>query len=139
MKNAIALITAATLCSACPVLADPTIGFGLNLTFGAGQPDVGLGLRVFSDDREDEFAGSVGVDYMFRSQSWRGSVGAAYMMDNSYIELNGGYNFSSGSFDFGIGAGGAKTTNGNSGQMQDNSSSGECGGDTIAPGTAGCV
>jgi hypothetical protein len=35
------------------------------------------------------------------------------MMDNSYIELNGGYTFGSGTFDFGIGVGGADTTNGN--------------------------
>jgi hypothetical protein len=47
---------------------------------------------------------------MFGSQSWRGSLGAAYMMDNSYIELNGGYDFNSGGFDFGIGGGGANTT-----------------------------
>jgi hypothetical protein len=111
MKKTITLITAATLLSASPALADPTFGLGLTFSFGGGQPDVGVGVRVFSDDREDEFAGSLGLDYMFGSESWRGSLGAAYMMDNSYIELNSGYNFGSRTFDVGIGGGFAKTQN----------------------------
>lgn len=92
-----------------PATADPTVGFGLSLTFGSGGVDYGVGLRVFSDDREDRAAASLGVDYLFGSNSWRGTLGAAYLMDNSYVELNGGYNFTSGTFDFGFGAGGADT------------------------------
>jgi hypothetical protein len=47
---------------------------------------------------------------MLGGQSWCWSLGAAYMMDNSYIELNGGYDFNSADFDFGIGGGAANTT-----------------------------
>jgi hypothetical protein len=90
--------------------SSPTFGFGLNFTFGNGVVNTGVGIRAFSDDEQDKAAVSVGLDYMFGSQSWRGSLGAAYMMDNSYIELNGGYDFNSGGFDFGIGGGGANTT-----------------------------
>jgi hypothetical protein len=41
------------------------------------------------------------------------------MMDNSYIELNGGYDFNSGEFDFGIGGGGAHTTDGDTAPAED--------------------
>ena len=93
-----------------PALADPTLGFGINFTFGNGGVNTGVGARVFSDDEQDKAVASVGLDYMFGSQSWRGSLGAAYMMENSYIEMNGGYDFNNGGFDFGIGGGGANTT-----------------------------
>lgn len=104
------LSAAALICAlSTPATADPTLGFGLNFTFGGGKINTGVGVRVFSNDERDKAAASVGLDYMFGTKSWRGSLGAAYMMDNSYIELNGGYNFGGG-FDFGFGAGGAKTT-----------------------------
>lgn len=109
MNKALSLIICATLLST-PALADPTLGFGLNLTFGSGGVDYGVGARVFSNDERDEAAASLGLDYMFGSRSWRGSLGAAYMMDDSYIELNGGYNFGNGGFDFGFGAGAGNTT-----------------------------
>ena len=92
-----------------PAFADPTLGFGLNFTFGNGGVSTGVGVQDFSDDEQDKVAASVGLDYMFDSQSWRGSLGAAYIMDNSYIELNGGYDFNNGGFDFGVGGGGANT------------------------------
>lgn len=110
MTKAIALSILPMVFSANLVLAEPVIGFGLNFTFGSGKPEVGIGLRAFTNDSKDEVAGSVGVDYFFESQSLRGSLGAAYMMDHSYIELNGGYNFSSGTFDFGLGAGGVNAS-----------------------------
>ncbi|PYG32512.1 hypothetical protein [Pelagimonas varians] len=94
-----------------PAIADPTLGFGLNFTFGNGTINSGVGVRLFSNDTPDEFAGSLGVDYMFGSQGWRGSIGAAYMMENSYLELNGGYDFNRGGFDFGLGGGWANTDN----------------------------
>ncbi len=112
MKKAIALTTCATLISATPALADPTLGFGLNFTFGNGGVNTGLGVRVFSNDEQDKAAASIGLDYLFGSESWRGSLGAAYLMDNSYVELNGGYIFGPGVFDFGLGVGGADTAAG---------------------------
>ena len=51
--------------------------------------------------------GSVGVDYMFGSQSWRGTVGAAYLGNNAYIDL--GIGLGDGAIDFGVGVGGANT------------------------------
>jgi hypothetical protein len=112
MSKSFITASALALTLSTPVLADPALGFGLNFTFGNGSVNTGVGVRVFSDDEQDKAAASAGLDYMFGSQSWRGSLGAAYMMENSYIELNGGYDFNSGGFDFGIGGGGANTTNG---------------------------
>ena len=112
MSKSLIAASALALTLSTPVLADPALGFGLNFTFGNGSVNTGVGVRAFSDDEQDKAAASVGLDYMFGSQSWRGSLGAAYMMDNSYIELNGGYDFNSVRFDFGIGGGGANTTGG---------------------------
>lgn len=107
-----AVICALPVMAASTAVADPTFGVGLTITFGGGQPQVGAGVRVFSDDDEDEFAATVGLDYVFTSQSWRGSVGGAYMMNNNYIGLDGGYNFGRGTFDVGIGGGWADTNDG---------------------------
>lgn len=113
-------VIAVLVALATPACADPTVGFGLNFTFGNGGVDTGAGVRVFSDDDEDKAAASIGVDYMFGSQSWRGSVGAAYLMDNTYVELNGGYHFGSGEFDFGLGGGWADTMDGASSNDEEN-------------------
>jgi len=90
---------------AAPVHADPTIGIGFSLSFGGGQPQLGAGVRVFSDDDEDEVAASVGLDYVFTTQSLRPTIGAAYLMENSYLGLDLGYNSTLGTFDFGGGVG----------------------------------
>jgi len=92
-----------------PAAADPAVGIGLNLTFGSNGTDMGAGLRVFSDDQKDKAAASLGLDYMFKSKSVRASVGAAYLMDNSYVEVNTGYNFKQQAFDFGVGGGFVET------------------------------
>jgi outer membrane protein W len=89
--------------------ADPTVGLGLNYTFGKNGTDVGVGVRVFSDDKKDNAALTLGLDYMFKSKGMRASVGAAYLKDNSYIEVNGGYNFNRKNFDMGIGGGYVET------------------------------
>jgi hypothetical protein len=94
---------------AAPASADPTIGIGFSLSFGGGQPQLGAGVRVFSDDDEDEFAASIGLDYVFTTQSVRPTIGGAYLMDDSYIGLDLGYNSTLGTFDFGAGAGFADT------------------------------
>ena len=57
-----------------------------------------MGVRAFSDDEQDKAAASVGLNYMLGSQSWRGS----------------------GKFDFGIGGGGANTTDGDTAPVEDN-------------------
>ena len=86
----ISAILATTLALATPALADPTVGLGLSFSFGGGKPQTGIGLRVFSDDQRDSFVGSVGVDYMFGTQSFRGTVGGAYLGNDTYLGLDMG-------------------------------------------------
>ena len=100
-----ALAASVCIAVAAPVSADPTIGIGFSLSFGGGQPQLGGGLRVFSDDDEDEVAASVGLDYVFTTQSLRPTIGAAYLMDDSYLGLDLGYNYTLGTIDFGGSAG----------------------------------
>ena len=90
---------------AAPVSADPTVGIGFSLSFGGGQPQLGAGVRVFSDDDEDEFVASVGLDYVFTTQSVRPTIGAAYLMDDSYVGLDLGFNSTLKSIDYGASAG----------------------------------
>ena len=104
------LLSSLFLTLAAPTVADPTVGIGLSISFGGGAPQTGIAFRVFSDDQEEEFVGSVGLDYMFGSQSLRGTVGAAYLADNSFVGLDLGYGIGSGAFDFGVSAGGTKTS-----------------------------
>lgn len=92
-----------------PVSADPTLGIGFSLSFGGGQPQLGAGVRVFSNDEEDEFAGSIGLDYVFTTQSLRPTIGAAYLLEDSYVGLDVGYSSTLGTFDIGGSAGLADT------------------------------
>ncbi|PTV93651.1 hypothetical protein C8J27_11316 [Rhodobacter aestuarii] len=101
---------AAALSLAAPASADPTLGLGLSFAFGAGKVDTGIGVRVFSDDAEDKFVGSAGVDYMFGSRTWRPTVGAAWLGNNSYIGADVGFGLNGGGITFGLGAGGVDTT-----------------------------
>jgi hypothetical protein len=87
------------------VSADPSVGLGLNFTFGSNGLDAGVGVRVFSDDTKGKTVASLGLDYMLKSKGLRASVGATRLMDNSYVELNGGYNFKHQGFDLGLGGG----------------------------------
>ena len=105
----ISAVLATTLALATPALADPTVGLGLSFSFGGGKPQTGVGLRVFSNDKRDSFVGSVGVDYMFGTQSFRGTLGGAYLGNNTYLGLDMGMDFNGGGFGFGLGAGGVGT------------------------------
>ena len=109
MTKRILTAAAFTLALAAPASADPSLGFGLSLTFGGGDVDYGIGVRVFSDDEQDEFAGSVGVDYMFKSQRIRPTVGAAYLGDDSYIGVDMGFGLNGEGIDLGVGVGGTNT------------------------------
>lgn len=107
------LIAALPLCVAlaAPASADPAVGLGVNLTFGgSGKVEAGLGLRLFTNDEEDEVVGAAGFDYMFQSQRIRPSLGAAYLGTNSYIGVDVGYDFGRGGLDFGVGIGGVNTS-----------------------------
>ncbi|NGM44307.1 hypothetical protein G5B31_02010 [Rhodobacter sp. SGA-6-6] len=105
----LALTSACLLAFSTPVLADPAVGLGLSFSFGGGQSQTGIGLRVFSDDEEDSFAASAGLDYIFGSGAWRGTVGGAYLGDNSYVGLDVGLNFNGGGVNYGISAGAVNT------------------------------
>lgn len=106
---------AALLSFSTPALADPTVGLGLSLSFGGGKPQTGVGLRVFSNDAQGSFVGSVGVDYMFGTQSFRGTLGGAYLGSNTYLGLDMGLDFNGGGVGFGFGAGGVGTKAGAAG------------------------
>lgn len=101
-----ALLGSAAIFFAAPSLAEPTVGLGLSFSFGGGKTDTGVGVRLFSDNKADSFAGSVGLDYMIGSQSWRGTVGAGYLSGNGYLGLDLGIDLKDGGFGFGLGAGG---------------------------------
>jgi hypothetical protein len=93
---------AALIIAAAPVQADPTIGFGLSISYGQQKVDTGVGVRVFSDNERDSNVASVGLDYMLISQSWRATIGAAHLDDDTYVGLDLGFD---GDFDFGVSAG----------------------------------
>ncbi|MFN3721859.1 MAG: hypothetical protein ACK4VZ_02345 [Paracoccaceae bacterium] len=95
---------------ASPVAADPALGLGVTFTWGGGSTgDTGIGLRVFSDDKRSEFVGSLGVDYMLKSQRIRPNVGIAYLARKSYVGMDIGFDFGSGGVDVGVGLGFANT------------------------------
>lgn len=85
--------------------ADPAIGVGLNIVFGGGRIDTGVGIRIFSSDRPNSAAGSIGVDYLLREQEWRATLGAAYLFDDGYLEVNSGLQLNGDGPDLGLGGG----------------------------------
>lgn len=105
-----ALVVGGSVFSANPVIADVGYGAGINYVFGKG---LSVGLRLFSDDEQDQVAGSVGVDYMLKGGSWRPVVGVVYLGDDNYGELNIGYNLKLKAFDIGVGVGYANTDDDN--------------------------
>lgn len=119
-SSVLALIAAMGM--AAPAQADPTIGFGLSIALGGGSSDVGIGVRLFSDDEEESAVASVGVDYMFQSNRLRPTVGLAYLDKDFYLGLDLGYDLNSGGVDFGVSAGAVDTES-------DSSSNGGDGGD----------
>lgn len=87
----------------------PSVGLGLTVAFGSGGIDTGIGLRVFSSNRRNRAVGSLGLDYMFTSQSLRGTVGVGYLGRNVFGGAEMGYNFNRRDIDFGLSIGGANT------------------------------
>ena len=108
MKS-LSLTAALLLCLSAPAMADPTVGLGVSLSFGAGKVDTGIGLRLFSDNKQDKFVGSLGLDYMLGGKELRPTIGATYLGTDSYIGLDLGYGLKSRSVDFGLGIGGTDT------------------------------
>lgn len=88
-------------------MAEPTIGLGITFKFGQDGADPGVALRVFSDDRQDRIAGSLGLDYLFRSGKFRPTLGGAYLGTNTFIGLDFGLGggFGSGGLNYGLSGG----------------------------------
>jgi hypothetical protein len=87
----------------------PTVGLGLSFAFGPNGLEPGIGIRVMSDNRRNRAAASIGLDYMFMTQSLRGTLGAVYLGNNIFGGADVGYNFSSSNLDFGLVVGGTRT------------------------------
>ncbi len=82
--------------------ADAGFGVGISYVFGEG---IAVGVKAFTDDEEEKGVGSVGLDYIVNSGAWRPNVGAAYLDEDVYVDVNAGYNYQTGSWDFGVGGG----------------------------------
>lgn len=109
MNRIISTAAAFVLAFGAPASADPSFGVGLSVSFGSGETDYGIGVRVFSDDKPEEFVASAGIDYMFRSRQVRPTIGAAYLWDNTYIGLDLGFGLNGEGIDFGVGVGAVNT------------------------------
>ena len=109
MKKQLLLTTALTLGLAVPVLAEPTIGLGVSMTFGSGRHQTGVGLRFMSDNEAESIVGTVGIDYMLQSKNLRPTVGLAYLSEKVYFGLDIGYDFNGSAYDIGVGVGGLNT------------------------------
>jgi hypothetical protein len=106
-KSCLPAALAATL-FASSALAEPTIGLGLSLAFGSSAtPEMGVGLRILSDNDKDSDVITGGVDYMIASQSWRGTVGIARLGSEAYVGVDLGFGLQGGGFDMGLSVGAA--------------------------------
>ncbi|MDO8883947.1 MAG: hypothetical protein U0934_08865 [Pseudotabrizicola sp.] len=110
MRKSVLMVLPLIVGLATPVAADPTVGLGVTFTWGGGsQGDTGIGLRVFSDNKRSEFVGSLGVDYMLKSQRIRPNIGIAYLAAKSYVGMDIGFGFGGEGLDVGVGLGLANT------------------------------
>lgn len=106
-KSCLSAALAATL-FASPVVAEPTLGLGLSLAFGSSPaPEMGIGLRVLSDNERDSDVVTGGVDYMIGANRWRGTVGIARLGSEAYVGVDLGFGLTGGGFDLGLSAGSA--------------------------------
>jgi hypothetical protein len=107
------LLTAAALSMALvalPVSADSSLGAGFSLSFGGGKPQAGVGVRLFSSDKRDKAAASVGMDYILGERFFRPTFGAAWMGNDTYLGADVGFGIGGGGgMDFGLGLGVAQT------------------------------
>ena len=85
-------------------IADVGYGLSLSYVYGSGG-GWAFGPKLFSDDKDDKFVGSLGVDYMLNQGTWRPNVGIGDQKDNLLCNANVGYNYPSNNFNFGIGVG----------------------------------
>ncbi|MFT6913891.1 MAG: hypothetical protein ACJAWL_000177 [Motiliproteus sp.] len=104
-KLSLATIAAASLMT--PMAqGDAGVGAGMTYVFGQG---VAVGMKVFTNDKEDHAVGSAGLDYMLGTGAWRPNVGVGYLGDNVYGDLNAGYDYQKGTWNLGVSAGTGST------------------------------
>ena len=92
-----------------PAAADSSLGAGFSLSFGGGKPQAGIGIRLFSSDKRDKAAASVGMDYILGARQFRPTFGAAWMGNDTYLGADVGFGLGGGGMDFGLGLGVAQT------------------------------
>ncbi|WP_415884121.1 hypothetical protein [Neptuniibacter sp. QD34_54] len=101
-------IVAAIAASLATPYSQADVGAGLGVTYIFGQ-GFAVGVKAFTDDKEDKAVGSVGIDYMLSTKAWRPNVGIGYLNDNIYTDVTAGYDLQQNSWTFGLGAGAANT------------------------------
>lgn len=104
---AVAVALTAALLVGQPVAADPAAGVSVSYVFGEG---FAAGLKVFSNDEEDEVVGYLGVDYVFSSRTVRPNAGVAYLFEDAFIGADVGWDIAAGVANFGLSGGWADTT-----------------------------
>lgn len=94
--------TALILTSVGASASDVGFGIGISYVFGEGPA---LGIKAFSNDEDNEAVVSVGLDYVFSSQSIRPNIGVGYQGEGYYGDANVGYSLEKQTVDFGLGGG----------------------------------
>ena len=101
--TALAAVTLSTT-----AMAGTAVGVGLSWTFGGPKPYTGpaVGVKVFSNDRQEKAAGYLGLDYSFADRGLRPNIGVAYMgKQDYYVGADIGYSFNQQGLNFGTGLG----------------------------------
>jgi len=101
-KQLFLAVAIASLTTAPVAQADTGIGGGISYVFGQG---LAVGVKLLTTDKKDKTIASVGLDYMLGTGTWRPNVGLGYLGDKVYGDLNTGYNYQNGTWDFGMSAG----------------------------------
>jgi len=109
MRPFLAILAAAILLPISqPAKADPAVGAGVSFVFGGG---FAFGVKLFSDDQEDEFALSLGLEYVFNDGVARPNIGLHYLFDGAYLGGDAGVALNSSTIDFGLNIGIINTSN----------------------------
>lgn len=103
IRTVIASGAITTALAATPAMADPSFGFGFTILKGG---NVSVGAKVFSTDKPESAALSLGIDYNFDTKGFRPNLGVAYLEGDFYVDGNVGYDLNAGQLDYGLGIGG---------------------------------
>jgi len=102
MKKLLLSASVTAILSPSVLHADPAFMFGLGLSFGGGQsPELALTGKILSDNEEDKFAGSLGLNFYPGSGRFGVDAGVAYLLDGTAVSLS--YDFFNNAPMFGVG------------------------------------